>query len=66
VAHYSKAIIYWVTRLTVFDFGVASLLAGIYDNKPATWVTNIAQEFPILREYAERVQSDLGVYCRRL
>jgi len=53
-------------RLTVFDFGAASLLAGIYDNEPATWVTNIAQEFPILREYAERVQSDLGVYCRRL
>lgn len=53
-------------HLTVFDFGAASLLAGIYDNKPATWVTNIAQEFPILREYAERVQADLGVYCRHL
>ena len=51
-------------RLTVFDFSVASLLAGILDNQPATWLTNIAKEYPAIIEYAERVQSDLGVYCR--
>ena len=53
-------------RLTVYDFAVASLLAGLLDNKPATWVTAIANEIPILREYAEKVQQETGVYCREL
>ena len=53
-------------RLTVFDFSVASLLAGLLDNKPATWVTTLAGEYPMLSEYAERVQSDLNVYCRQI
>lgn len=53
-------------RLTVFDFGVASVLAGLLDNKPATWLTNLASEYPALSEYAERVQSDLNVYCRQI
>lgn len=52
--------------LSAFDFGVASLLAGLYDNKPATWLTELADEFPIPREYSERVQAELGVYCRQL
>lgn len=51
-------------RLTVFDFNVASLLAGILDNQPATWVTLLAKEYPALTEYAERVQKDVNVYCR--
>lgn len=51
-------------RLTVFDFGVASLLAGILDNRPETWLTKLAQAYPALTEYAERVQEDVGVYCR--
>ena len=51
-------------RLTVYDFSVASLLAGILDNKPHTWLTKIAEEYPALAEYAERVQKDLNVYCR--
>lgn len=53
-------------RMTVFDFSVASLLAGLCDNQPATWVTDIAAEFPTLRDYAERVQAEVGVYCRRV
>ena len=51
-------------RLTVYDFSVASLLAGMLDNKPATWVSKLASEYPALAEYAERVQKDLNVYCR--
>ena len=51
-------------RLTVYDFAVASLLAGMLDNKPTTWVNEIADEFPNLRNYAERVQKELGVYGR--
>ena len=53
-------------RLTVFDFSVASLLAGILDNKPETWVTKLALEYPALTEYTERVQKDLNVYCRNV
>ena len=53
-------------RLTVFDFAVASLLAGISDQKPESWTTKLANEYPALREYAERVQSDLNVYCRNV
>jgi glutathione S-transferase len=52
------------SRLTAYDFSVASLLAGAMDNKPATWVTGLIDEFPALREYAERVQQEVGVYCR--
>ena len=52
-------------RLTAFDFAVASLLAGIYDQQPPTWMTPIAQEFPDLLAYAERVQKDVGVFARK-
>ncbi|MGH1372124.1 MAG: glutathione S-transferase family protein [Cellvibrionaceae bacterium] len=51
--------------LTVFDFTVASLLAGIVDNKPASWMTDMSEEFPALKVYAERVQESLGVWCRK-
>ena len=51
-------------RLTVFDFSVASLLAGLIDNQPPTWVSTLATEYPALQEYAERVQADVGVYAR--
>ena len=53
-------------RLTVFDFSVASLLAGLLDNKPATWLTTLAGDYPALTEYAERVQGDLNIYCRHV
>ncbi len=48
----------------VFDFAVASLMAGTYDNKPATWVTELAGEYPQLHAYTERVQEHVGVWGR--
>ena len=53
-------------KLSVYDFSIASLLAGMIDNKPETWISTLAKDYPTLTEYAERVQSDLGVYCRTL
>lgn len=52
-------------RLTAFDFAVAGLLSGMYDQKPETWINPIADEFPELREYAERVQEAVGVFARK-
>ncbi len=51
-------------RLTAFDFTTASMIAGLIDNKPATWLTRLADEQPALREYAERIQAEVGVYGR--
>ena len=48
----------------VFDFTVAGFMAGVYDNKPATWVTELAEEYPELKAYTERVQAHVGVYGR--
>ncbi len=53
------------SRLTVFDFSVASLLSGIFDNKPETWLTEIANEFPALPDYAERIQKEVGIFGRQ-
>lgn len=47
-----------------FDFAVASILSGIYDNQPGTWLTQIALEYPDLQAYADRVQSHVGVFGR--
>jgi glutathione S-transferase len=49
----------------IHDFTVAGLMAGIYDNQPATWVTELAQPFTGLREYTERVQEAVGVWGRK-
>jgi len=49
-----------------FDFAVAGILSGIYDNKPATWLTQLAQDYPDLRAYADRVQSHVGVFGRTI
>ena len=48
----------------VYDFTVASLLAGIYDQQPPTWVTEIALEYLPLKAYTERVQLHTGVFGR--
>lgn len=48
----------------VFDFTVASLLAGAYDQQPESWFTGIAREYPDLQAYTERVQAHVGVYGR--
>jgi glutathione S-transferase len=50
--------------MTAFDFAIAALLAGLMDNKPETWVSQIASEYPELSAYAERVQEKTGVYGR--
>jgi len=51
-------------RLTVFDFNVASILAGLMDNEPATWISILAQDYPVLREYVDRVQRKVGIYAK--
>ena len=48
----------------IYDFTVASMLAGAYDNKPATWFTTLAEDYPGLRDYTERVQAAVGVWGR--
>lgn len=49
----------------IFDFTVAGMMAGIYDNRPATWVTSIAQDYNRLQAYTERVQASVGVWGRQ-
>jgi glutathione S-transferase len=51
-------------KMSVFDFSVSSMLSGLFDNRPGTWMTTIAEEFPELQYYAERIQSEVGVYGR--
>jgi len=54
-------------KLPVFDFGIASLLAGALDNEPGTWMTATAKEFQPVVDYAERVQAAVGAaYCREI
>ncbi|MBL4681975.1 MAG: glutathione S-transferase family protein [Pseudomonadales bacterium] len=53
-------------NLSCFDFTTASLLAGILDQRKETWLNNITDEFPLLRDYAERVQKEVGVYAREI
>jgi len=50
----------------VFDFTIAALMAGIYDNQPATWLTEMAQSYKGLHAYTERVQAHMGIYGREL
>lgn len=49
----------------IYDFTLAGMMAGVYDNQPATWVTEIAREYPGLRDYTERVQDAVGVWGRQ-
>jgi glutathione S-transferase len=49
----------------IFDFTVAAMMAGAYDNKPATWLTDIAVGYGGLRAYTERVQEATGVWGRK-
>jgi glutathione S-transferase len=51
-------------RLTVFDFNIASILVGLMDNKPATWISVLAEDYPVLREYVDRVQKEVGVFAK--
>jgi len=49
-------------RLTVYDFAVAGMLAGLMDNEPATWISEVAKDYPVLREYTDRIQEEVGVF----
>ena len=49
----------------LFDFTVAGLLAGIYDQQPPTWLNELAEQHADLRDYAEAVQAKVGVWGRR-
>lgn len=51
-------------RMTVFDFAVASVLVGLMDNEPPTWMSQIAAEYPVLREYVDRIQAEIGIYAK--
>ena len=48
----------------VFDYTIASSMAGVFDQQPPTWVTHVAEEFNGLKDYTERVQASVGVYGR--
>lgn len=52
--------------ISVFDFAVASMMAGLLDNQPATWISTMARGFSPLVEYTERVQEGVGVFGRQL
>jgi glutathione S-transferase len=49
----------------IFDFTVAALMAGVYDNQPATWATDLATGYKGLHAYTERVQEAVGVWGRK-
>jgi glutathione S-transferase len=48
---------------TVHDFAVAAILSGIYYNRPETWLTVIAADYPDLAAYVRRVETAVGVYA---
>lgn len=48
----------------IYDFTIAALMAGVYDNRPLTWLADIAEEFTGLRAYTERVQEAVGVWAK--
>lgn len=48
----------------IFDFTVTGVMSGIYDNRPPTWLTDMAQEYVALKAYTERVQAFIGIYGR--
>lgn len=48
----------------IFDFTVAAMMAGAFDNRPPTWVTPIALQYRALHAYTERVQESVGVFGR--
>jgi len=48
----------------VFDFTVAGMMAGILDNQPGTWLTEVARGYRKLNDYTEGVQAQVGVYGR--
>ncbi len=52
-------------RMTVFDFAVASVLVGLMDNQPSTWISTLSEDYPVLREYVDRIQDEIGIYAKK-
>jgi len=50
----------------IYDFAIASFMAGFLDNQPPTWFTTLARQYQGLVDYTERVQAHVGVYGRFL
>lgn len=50
----------------IFDFTIAGMMAGAYDNQPPTWITAMALGYKKLHTYTERVQETVGVFGRTL
>ncbi len=48
----------------IFDFTISSVMAGIYDNRPPTWLTSLALNYKNLQAYTDRVQAHIGIYGR--
>ena len=48
----------------IFDFTIASFMAGVYDQSPPTWITHVANDYEALKNYVNRVQDRVGVYGR--
>lgn len=48
----------------VHDFAVAALAAGAYYHQPPTWITPIANDYPGLLAFVERVQAHVGIHAR--
>lgn len=53
-------------QMSAYDFVVAGMLSGALDHQPSSWVTQIANEFPELRRYADGIQEEVGVFGRQL
>jgi glutathione S-transferase len=48
----------------IFDFTVAGMMAGVFDNRPPMWTTEIALRYERLRTYTQRVQESVGVFAK--
>ncbi len=51
-------------RLTVYDFIVAGTLSSFIFNEPPTWISDLANDYPSLKEYVDRIEKDVGVSGR--
>ena len=46
--------------ITVFDFSIAAMLASILFHTPKTWLTVLAESYPVVPDYLARVSDRLG------
>ena len=47
-------------EITVFDFSIAAMLASILFHTPKTWLTVLAESYPVVPDYLARVSDRLG------